>query len=179
MEGSSRFAMASAAPGFERATLRLFSLPFPWSSPATRRFFVGFAGSSASLLSSAPVWWCRAGRSRLATCPFSRSFFSRGGPPPPRRTASSDAYSTTSFRPLRWWFRGLVSVDVACSVLVKSTKAHLLSDKYACGQLLGSKADTTMAFGFVSPPPFIPLAAEGWKASPGLGLDATRARRSE
>ena len=50
-----------------------------------------------------------------------------GPAPPPRRTASAEAYSTTSLRPSRWWFLGCTKAAVACSEVVKSTNANLVS----------------------------------------------------
>ena len=157
IETASRWACASAAPGFARRAgcpLLRASRPTPLrsrapSSPSLRRRFVGGARSSASSSpastsspSTPPALFATRSRFPGRTLPPSLNLdlcgspsvsLSRGGPPPPLRTASGEAYSTTSLRPLRWWFRGFVSAAVACSMEVKSTKAHLLPA--GCGQL--------------------------------------------
>ena len=130
-----RCAWASAAPGFGRlrglstlvcdeASLKLLRGKDPTSfhcvrcslSPSLRPLGRGRDCDCGSESCCRPV---RISRGRLLC-----SWFCNLGPPP-RRTASAEAYSTTRSRPLRRWLRWLMRAAVACSILVKSTKANL------------------------------------------------------
>ena len=158
MATASRFASARAAPGFARRgggfpPFPPLRFPFPFqfpspSSPARRRFVGGAWPSSSPSPSPSPpsAFVFLSALSRFPARPLNPllapssplpslpGFFSRGGPKPPRRTASGEAYSTTSFRPSRWWLRGFVSAAVACSGVVKSTNAHLRAENTGRGQ---------------------------------------------
>jgi hypothetical protein len=76
-------------------------------------------------------------RPPLPLCSRSTEFADLGAP---RRTASAPAYSTTRVRPFRWWFFGLISAAVACSIEVKSTNANLQSSLRKTNMRWSSKA---------------------------------------
>ena len=147
MAADSRLAIARAAPGVDLPLTPRYPALSPWSRkprptwglaaatascrPASTGLETRRASLSPSPLPSLPVGWTpRLGLSpRYAERlrfpgPNPSSTFGLG-PPPPRLTASAEAYSNTRFRPSKRWFLGLTSAAVACSVLVKSTNAHL------------------------------------------------------
>ena len=152
MAADSRFAIASAAPGFDLPFTPLYP---PWSASACVPKSTSFGASafspfiailacsistgefdhSLSCLTPLPLLppprvslrgsprSVRPPRDEPCRGPVLSSSFGLG--PPPRRTASGDAYSTTRFRPSKRWFLGLMRAAVECSMLVKSTNAHL------------------------------------------------------
>lgn len=142
----SRFASARAAPGFGRDLGPFSLLPSPaapafrsslWGIPLQRSFGVTAVSTSGITSSREGFGRCvRSERSGRFACGGTSRFL--GGAEPssrfalgaPRRTASAPAYSTTNVRPLRWWFLGLTSAVVACSIVVKSINAKLQDSQF-------------------------------------------------